>query len=540
MRSVRRGRAFAAIALVTALGVAGCSSSSSTGAEGGESTRTGGPTNEYGGQVQEEGKPAQGGTFTFAMASGAEHIDPRQPIGASLVTPMRAVYDALMVTDADGKAVPHLVESMESDDNKTWTMKLPAGLKFTDGTPFDAKAVVAHVKQVAAEDSSSQQAGQARKIKKMETPDATTIVFTLDEPWTDFPTAFADASSLAFVPSPTAVKKQGAQYGLHPVGAGPFMVEQIKPGDSIRLKRNPDYRVEGQPYVDELDMVVLPESSARISGLRSGDIDAAAMRTPADVKSAGEAGLTVLDQPGYNYYTIYLNMKDPALGDPRVRQAMSMAINREGVNATVFNGQNEEVAGFLSPTHPLFSEAEDWPAFDEAEAKKLVDEVEGEGSQIKLAMTLPPIPEMSRIAAVVQQMLEKVGIEMDYKTVAPTTMVADSLSGNWQLQMRDSGVMPETLIRLTANFDSSSPYNVVGEANQELDALFAKATAAEGDERADLIDQIQDELAAWMPQVPLVTSTSAMAIGKDVTHFPGNYPTTSSETFDPALVAVKQ
>lgn len=539
-QSGHRMRAMAALGVAALLGVSACSGSAeNSGAEAG--TRGGGSTNEFGGAVLETGEPARGGEFTFAMASPVEHLDPTKPIGASLVNPMRAVYDVLMTLDADGHAVPHLAESMESTDQKTWTMTLPAGVTFSDGTPFDAQAVVDQVNRVA--ESQSLQAIQAQQITSATAVDATTVEFVVDEPWADFPSLFADASSLAMIPSPTAFEAAGEQFGIEPVGAGPFVVEELVPGQSISMTRNPDYRLDDVPYLDAIEYVVLPESDARISGIQSGDVDAAALRTPADVTAAEGAGLTVLDQPGYNYYTIYMNLADPALQDDRVRQAISMAMDRDGINAVVFNGENEPMTGFFTTEHPAYTETDEWPAFDEAEAKRLVDEFKAESGQedIQLAMTLPGIPEMGRIAAVVQQMLETVGITMEFQTVAPTTMVTDALGGNWQLQMRDSGIQPEALIRLNTNFNSASPANIVGEANPALDDLFAQARAA-GDEaeRSALLEQIQQELNSWLPQVPLVTSTSAVAVGRNVTHFPGSYPTTTSESFDPTLVAVSQ
>lgn len=518
------------------LGLTGCGGSA--GSAGSREVST--EESEFGGEMLAVGKPARGGKVTFAMTSPVEHLDPTKPVGVSYINPMHSVYDALMTMDAHGNPRPQLVKSMKaSRDQRTWTMTLPAGVKFSDGTPFNAQAVIGHAKNVAR--STSLQALQARRISSMTAKSETVVEFELDAPWASFPALFADASSLATVPSPTAFAKEGARFGTKPVGAGPFVVTSFVPGQSLTLKRNPHYYRDDVPYADTVEYQVLPDPTARISGLQSGDVDIATLSSPTDVQGAESAGLTVLKQSGFNYYTILMNLKDPVLRDSKVRRAISMAIDRRSINQVVSNGKNEPMAGFLTPNHPFFRHDADWPAYDQKAARRLVKEFKAESGRKKIAleMTLPGISEMSRSAAVVQQMLADVGIDMTYKTVAPTTMVAAAASDNWQLQLRDSGVQPETFMRMDTRFNSKSPANLVGAADPGLDRLFARAKLAKSqEEREALIRQIQVELNAWLPEIPLVTTTSAMAVGSRVTHFPGVYPSTSNESFDASLVAV--
>jgi peptide/nickel transport system substrate-binding protein len=532
----------AAASLAAVLAVGACSGGSSS---NGDTTVSGNVAdaveNDFGGQAVEDPQAKAGGTFTWAMAAPIPHLDPRKAIGASIVGPIAAIYEPLMTLDAEGAAQPLLAKSMESDDLKTWTMKLPTGLKFSDGTPFNAQAVVDNTKAIASETSESQQAYQARQISEVKADGEDTVVFTLKSEWAQFPTIFADISSLALVPSPTAVKKEGEKFGLNPVGVGPYQVKEFKPGQSVTLTKNPDYRTKGEPLVETLKYVTLPEADARISGMQTGQIDGTAMRTPADVEAAKGAGLRVLTQPSYNYYTIYVNQKDEALGDERVRRAMSMATDRKGINQSVFKGAVGEMKGFLTEDHPNFSEDPAWPAFDEAQAKKLVDEYKKEAGvkEVKIDMVLPGIPEMSRIAAVLQQQWAKAGITLNYKTGNPSEMVSQAVSGTYDLQMRDSGIQPETYNRMMTNFSGDSPASVVGKDSKVFDDLMTKSFSSP-DKRAENIDEIQVELNQWLPQIPLVESLAAVAVGDNVAAFPGTYPTTSAESFRVNKVAVKK
>ena len=203
------------------------------------------------------------------------------PLNSGGLPVARAVFDALFVYDKDGASVPELAKSLESTDKgKTWTLKLPADVKFSDGTAFDSEAVKKHVERLASEKSQSRSAGDARNVAKMETPDATTLVLTLKNPTMRFPKFFTYGITGigALVPSPTAVEKYGAGFGQKIMGAGPFTLESFQSGGEIKLKKNPNYRIAGKPHLDGLTYVTATDTQSRLSGTIAGDLDWPARR----------------------------------------------------------------------------------------------------------------------------------------------------------------------------------------------------------------------------------------------------------------------
>jgi|GEM_PF-2370511 len=496
-------------------------------------------TNAFGGQQLEVGTPTDGGTLRFGISTAIESLDNANPIGSSIATVTFQIYDQLLKFDADGKVVPELAESMTSKDLKTWTMKLPTGVKFHDGTDFNAEAVIANVERIAAQGSKSLQSGDARRITKMEAPDAQTVVFTVDKEWATFDALFATGST-AMVASPTAVAKAGEKFGLAPVGVGPFKVASFSPGGEVKLEKFADYRLKDLPHLDALTFVPATENAARLSAVGTGDLDAAATRVAAQFDEARNAGLTVLEQPQYKAYSVLLNLSDPVLADHRVREALNAGVDRNALNAAVFGGKHQVMTGILNPTHPAYVDA-GWPAFDPEKAKALVEEYEAEKGDINLDFQIPQGTEWSDMTAILQQMYAQVGIDIKYTAATPPSLVTAGAAGDYQVQLREPVILPETIGGIATPFATGAPSNHAHGSDPALDALLAKANAtADPAERKALVADMQKELASWLPTVPLVSTMSGFMVGEDVQGFPGSFPNTSYEMFDAREVWVKK
>ena len=254
--------------------------------------------NALGAQSLALGEPVTGGTLTVGLSAPVEALDPAGSV-ASNFTVLRAIFDVLFVYDETGNVVPELAESLATDDRgTTWKMKLPAGLKFTDGTDFNADAVVKHLTRLGAEGSQSRAAADVRQIARMEAADETTVTMVLKAANMTFPKIFVwgQPGGPSMIPSPTSVEKYGSQIGSHPVGVGPFKLKSFQSGADIVLERNGDYRRPGQPYLDGLRFVNATDSQTRLSAAIAGDIDLAATQSGSDLADAAAAGL--VDVPG--------------------------------------------------------------------------------------------------------------------------------------------------------------------------------------------------------------------------------------------------
>lgn len=538
MNSTRVGLLVTVVA--GALVLSGCTPASPESVETTTGAQEGIGTGEYGGQTLEIGEPISGGEFDFGMSVPVEALDSNGLIGGSGELPMSLIYDRLMKFTEAGAVVPELAESLETTDNVTWTLKLPEGVTFTDGTPFDAEAVVKQVERVAAESSQSFNALDARQVTAMDTPDELTVVFTLAAPNSQFNVLLA-TGSLSMIASPTAVEAAGADFALNPVGAGPFMVESFSPSGDIVLKANPDYRIEGLPYLDTLKLVPTVEEASRISAVSAGDLDGATLAVQTQLQDARDAGLTVLDQPWYSYTTVVPNMTSAPLDDVRVRTAINEAIDRDAINTVVYGGLQDPMSGVLTPTQPFFEDT-GWPEFDLEAATALVDEVEKETGPISLRLLTNQTQEAGQISALLQQMLGAAGIDLEYSAATPTTQVTAALTGDFDLLMMDQGVPAETTARLRTLFGSDQPLNFGKVGNPDLDALLDEASqAASNDERTALIPSMQETLTEWVPVVPLVAGALGRILGPDVKGFPDGIPQpTSQDLFDARYIWVAE
>ena len=303
-----RSVAVAAAALL----LAGCASASGQANETGD-LPPGVSVAPGGSQVLERNKPVSGGTLTLALNAAAETLDPMfLPHAAWAIT--QAIYDPLLRYDeSTHNIVGYFARSFESDDDgATWTLKLPTGVKFHDGTDFNASAVAAHFTRIGGEGSTPSAARDARNIIGMKVVDEATLRLTLAVPNPLLPNLLV-TSVLGIVPSPAAVEQRGRDFGMKPVGTGPFMVESFMPSADARVVRNPNYRIKGLPYLDAIEFVTATDNQAQLSAALAGDIDLASTQNAVDMDRAAAGGLTALYQPTYQYFNIVYSMSRPLL-----------------------------------------------------------------------------------------------------------------------------------------------------------------------------------------------------------------------------------
>ncbi|MER2135025.1 MAG: ABC transporter substrate-binding protein [Arthrobacter sp.] len=438
---------------------------------------------------------------------------------------MRAIFDVLFVYDDKGEVTPELAESIETTDGgTTWIMKLPVGLKFTDGTDFNAQAVATHLENLAAEGSQSRAAADMRQITSLTATDEATVTMRLARPNMAFPKAFVWGlpGGPSMIPSPTAVAELGDKFSTSPVGLGPFKVKSFQPGGDIVLERNENYRIAGAPLLNELEFVAATDTQSRLSAAIAGDIDMAPTQSGMDLADATEGGLISLYQPVGTYYNLLFNLTKEPFDDPVFRQAVIQAIDVDGLNGAVFGGTHPVMKGLFPETNPFYVES-GWPSYNLEEAKALAEEYVASGGTAEFNLTTTSPPEFQKQAAVMQQMLSDAGITMNINVSDQPTMVTEALSGNYQAQHRFTEVREEVDQGLRNLYHSTSTGNNGKAGNPEVDALLDELQTEEGRaNRAEIYTALQERLSAWMPIAPLMAHTNGWYVGERVGGFPGN------------------
>ncbi|MEV8632000.1 ABC transporter substrate-binding protein [Streptosporangium sp. NPDC051023] len=342
----------------------------------------------------------------------------------------------LKQSDRTPEVIPGLATSWEtSEDGLTWTFHLRKGVTFTDGTPFDADAVVFAFDRLLKKDSPfyyPAAAGAAGlwsgQIKAYEKVDGETVKITTPQPTGHL---LSDLTFLTF-PSPTAVKKHGNQdFALHPVGTGPFVFESLTPGQQLVLLPNKNYW-GGAPKLGKLVLRPIPDAAARTAALRSGEVNWIEYPSPDDVESLKSSGYSLLsDNYDHLWYCTFDQAKKP-WNDVRVRQAANYAIDRKSIAENLLKGTADPAYQHAPSSTEVYDPANDTYSYDLAKAKALLSEagVSG-GFSATLAVptggsgNLVPIP----IATALQDQLARIGITVKIQKVEWSALLADLNAG---------------------------------------------------------------------------------------------------------------
>ncbi len=317
---------------------------------------------------------------------------------------LMALYDTVVLWDAEtGKYVGRTAKSFEPNSDFTvWTLVLKDGIKFSDGTPYDAEAVKFNVERHMAETSRSQSRPLLLSfLKSMKVVDPLTLEFTLSKPWAGFPYLFS--IDVGMIASPTAIAAAGDAFGTNPgqAGAGPFVLTQSRPGEAIVFDRNPNY-YGGDVYLDQVTFVPTAGQDAAYEAVKAGELDGAYFRSatayadaPGDglvVHSALKPAGNVIDinsgvyatcqggQPaGCNGAADGTMVKTTAPGsDVRVRQAVALAIDADQVNQRTYDGAAAAGKALFQSDIPL-APSVPGPPVDAARAAQLVKEAKADG-----------------------------------------------------------------------------------------------------------------------------------------------------------------
>jgi peptide/nickel transport system substrate-binding protein len=330
-------------------------------------------------------QPTAGGDFTFGYSSSfVDILDPHVTSQSVSHFIMLNIFDPLVSLRADGQVFPGLAESWTSTpDGLTWTFKLKPGVKFHDGTPFNAEAVKFSFDRMVDPETKSRQAGVALRgfYDRTEVVDPLTARIVLKKPKASFLTVLSQAF---FAPvSPKAAREAGAEFGRKPVGTGPFKFVEWVQNQHIKLAKNPDYSW-GPPYLHKgaahfntLTFRQIPDAGARLAALESGQVDAIDLppthqleRLKADprfqVKSAPQPGMP---------WGWPMNVKKAPTDDLRVRQAMIYALDRVALVRAVHQGAFKPAFGPLTPVTFGYNPAvEKMYPYDPKRAEALLDE----------------------------------------------------------------------------------------------------------------------------------------------------------------------
>ena len=416
------------------------------------------------------------------------------------------IYESLLRYDTDLNPMPSLATAWEvNEDGTVYTFTLKDGVTWHDGEPFTAADVVFSA-DVFLRETHPRLRVSLQHIESIEALDDTTVRFTLKQPFGPFMGIF-EVGTMPMVPKHiyegTDFKNNPANNT--PIGTGPFKFAEWERGSFIRLVKNEDYHVEGQPYLDEIYWHVIPDAASRAVAYETGKVD---VLPGGSVENFDVQRLTELDNS-------CVTGKGP-MADRRFRQAIMYALDREFAKDVIWNGLGNVPTGPVSSKTRFFDDDVRQFPHDPDKARALLEEMGYDGTEIRL-LPLPYGETWQRWAEAVRQNLQEVGIEVE--------MVATDVAGwNQKLNEWDYDLAFTYLYQygdpalgvartyLSTNIAKGSPWNnVQGYANEEVDRLFAEAAVAFPDEnRQSLYTEVQQVLVedvpvAWLLEIEFPT-----------------------------------
>lgn len=354
-----------------------------------------------------------GGTVTLGMELDIPGFDPLK-VGVYDTAARSAaalMFDTLTRLDDKGVPQPKLAQSWTaSEDFKIWTFKLQPGVKFSDGTPFNAQAVKFNYDRMRDPNNHCNCAFYLSNIAQVDAPDELTVIFRLRNPSVNTPALLAASVVTSAYHSPTAVEQFGADYNRNPVGTGPFVLKSWVAGDRLVLERNPNYWRPGFPRLDKAILRPLPDAQARFASLQAGESDIIWDDNFDNIdKAENDKSLVVYKHTGSGASVAAFNTKVAPFDDVRVRRALVMAIDREKMSQAISNAR-------LRPAQDpygagSFVKCEDVGAlpYDPAKAKELLQEY-GKPVSFKMAFTATPRGRMG--GQIFQQYWKQIGADI--------------------------------------------------------------------------------------------------------------------------------
>ncbi len=303
------------------------------------------------GRAPAAGEPRRGGVLRFAYHLQPPSLDPHETVSVGLMNPAALAYSRLLRfrvgADVEPRQLslePDLAEAWEQTDDVSYFFRLRRGVRFHNVAPVNCRELTAEdveytVRRVLTHPAAGQKHLFA-DIDRMEILDRYTVKFVLKSP---------NAAFLRYVASPFTwiipreVVEQFGSLKTHMIGTGPFIVKEYTPNVSLIFKRNPDYFEVGLPYVDEVHRLIVPDESARISAFRAGELDIISVSVPTQAqglrRSVPGAGFEAVVNSSWPKVSFRTDRKELPFADRRVRQAISLALDREGMLQAVLGGE---------------------------------------------------------------------------------------------------------------------------------------------------------------------------------------------------------
>ncbi|MFD2610913.1 ABC transporter substrate-binding protein [Paenibacillus gansuensis] len=523
----------AAMVLAAMLVFTGCSNNNNAPA-----AENGGTKENTAAETPATDDTASKGQDTLIVARGGDSasLDPAIVTDGESLKVTEQMFEGLLTYKAGTTEVmPALAESYEaSPDGLTYTFKLRQGVKFHDGTDFNADAVVFNFNRWTDPKSPYKFEGDSfdyydsmfgpdgsRVIKEVKAVDPSTVQIILNKPQAPFLQNIAMPSFS--IGSPKAIQEKKDKYKSEPVGTGPFMFKEWKRNDSITVEKNPNYWQQGLPKLNKVIIRVIPENTARFTALQNGEIDLMEGVNPDDLAALeGNTDLQKIMRDSFNVGYLGFNTKKKPFDNPKVRVALNYAVNKEGLIQAFYGGLAKPAVNPMPPsTLGYNADVQDYP-YDLEKAKTLLAEagypngLPDELTFYAMPVARPYMPDGKKVAEAIQADFAKIGVKTKIESPEWATYLDDAKKGDkddlYMLGWQGDNGDPDNFLFTLLHKDAIGSNNYSFYSNEEVNKLLtAGQSETDPKKREDLYKQAQLLIKQDAPWVPLVHSTPLLA-----------------------------
>ncbi|MDB5536916.1 MAG: transporter substrate-binding protein [Devosia sp.] len=477
--------------------------------------------------------------MTYARYADSLFLDPVLNDANVDIWILSNLYDTLLLPTDDGKGVqPGLATEWKvSEDGLTVTLTLRDGIKFSDGSPITGEDVKFSLERAAVPDTTWQ--FLVASIASIAT-EGKTVTITLAHPDPAFISALT-VFNTAIMPKALFEAEAGATdadkakaFAEHPVGSGPFMFASWERGSTMKLVKNPYYWDKGEdgqplPYLDGVTFEVIPDDATRILRLQSGEVDGAELIPYArvdELKADDKLNMEMYPSTRVQYISMnvrpQVNGADNPLSNPKVRQALNYATNKEAIIQIVTHGVGTQLTSFMSSATPMHTGTAPLYPYDLEKAKALMAEAGFPNGFSTSLLVLAGNQDEIGIGTAVQQMWAAIGVKLELQQVDNATRTQQYRDGTMNMRVAawtDDIADPN---EITSYFAYSPTIDALhsGWKSEEADKLYvASQSEIDPAKRAEEYARIQEIFNAEGPTVPLYETPYPVALSKTTMGF---------------------
>jgi len=424
-------------------------------------------------------KPAvtRGGTLRIGLDSDLTTMDPHLSTAAVDRQVYQSIYNPLVRLDKDLTLKPELAEKWEFTDPTTLVMNLRKGVKFHDGTDFNAAAVKVNFDRMMNPDTKSLRAAEISSVKEVQVVDDFTIKLILKAPNAALLAVLSDRAGMMI--STAAITKYGKDLARNPVGTGPFSFVEWTTGDHLSLKKFDGYWEKGAdgqplPYLDAVTIKPITDATVRLTSLKTNTVDIINQIAPKDVAPMRASKDPILDEvTGLGWQGLYMNDAKPPFDKVEVRQALNYAIDRDSLAKNVLFGTVTAGQGPIPPSSWAYDAGINSYKRDVAKAKDLLAKA-GQTGPVKFPCIIVNSPDAQLTGQALKEQIAEAGFEMDIQLLDfPTALAKQTAKDYTCFQIGWSG-RPDPDGNIYTFLYTNAPGNASNYSNKQVDDLLDK------------------------------------------------------------------